>query len=176
MSHQQSSGTRNSALPPWGCMNPPSPACEDVHHSLAKGKYYMDHSWDFIAQTHVSELGGEGMFQEREKQGGLQAAVPSHSHCLAVRFPSQCQGSAVTFRPGAQGSAACRISQNDGRGERPMALLGCWGISWCQPAAQHQLCPDKRLAGLMASMGRCFYLNLSLCPVEMSKQTLCSSS
>lgn len=86
----------------------------------------MDHSWDFIAQTHVSELGREGMFQERDKQGGCQAAAPIHSHCLAVRFPSQSQGSAATFRPEAKGSAACRISQNDGKGEAhgSLELLG----------------------------------------------------
>lgn len=124
MSHQQSSGSRNSALPPWGCINLPSPAWEDVHHRLAQGKLYTDHSWDFVAQTRVSELGGEGMFQEREKQGGLQAAALIHSHCLAVRFPSQCP--AATFRPGAKGSAACRISQNDGKGEAhgTLGLLG----------------------------------------------------
>lgn len=57
------------------------------------------------------------MFQGREKQGGLQAAAPIPSHCLAVRFPSQCQESAVPFRSRAKGSAACRISQNDGRRE-----------------------------------------------------------
>lgn len=126
MSHQQSSGSRNSTLPPWGCMDLPSPACEDVHHRLAKGKNDMDHSWVFVAQTHASELGGEGMPQGREKQGGLQAAVPIHSHCLAVRFPSQCQGSAATFRPGTKGSAACRISQNDGKREASgtLGLLG----------------------------------------------------
>lgn len=176
MSHQQSSASRISSLLPWGCMNPPSPACEDVHCRLEKGKNDMDHSWDFAAQTHVSELGGEGVFQEREKEGGLQAAAPVHSHCLAVRFPSQCQGSAATFRPGAKGSAACRISQNDGKGEAhgTLGLLGHF-----HGASQgHSIgcATDKRLAGLTASMGRCFYLNLSLCPVEMSKQTLCSSS
>lgn len=94
----------------------PSPECEDVHHRLAKEKNYMDWFWDFVAQTHVS-LGEEGMLQEREKQEGLQAPAPIRSHCLAVRFLSQCQGSAATFRPGAKGSAACRISQNDGKGE-----------------------------------------------------------
>lgn len=66
----------------------------------------MDHFWDSVAQTHVRELGGEGVLQEREKQGGLQAAVP--------------------FRSGAKGSAACRISQNDGEAEAPgtLELLG----------------------------------------------------
>lgn len=64
------------------------------------------------------------MFQEGKKQGGLQAAVLTYSHCLAVRFPSQCP--AATFRPGAKGSAACRISQNDGKGEAhgTLGLLG----------------------------------------------------
>lgn len=57
------------------------------------------------------------MLRKREKQGGLQAAAPIHSHCLAVGFPSQCQGSAVPFRSGAKGSTACRISQKDGREE-----------------------------------------------------------
>lgn len=118
-------------------MNPLSPECEDVHCRLAKGKNYMDHSWDFLAQTHVSELEGEGMLQEREKQGGLQAAAPIHSHCLAVRFPSQCQGSAATFRPGAKGSAACRSSQNDGKGEArgTLGLLGHFMVPACGTAS-----------------------------------------
>lgn len=108
MSHQQSSGSRNFAM-----HEPPSsPACEDVHHRQREKLIW---TWDSVAQTHVSELGGEGVLQAREKQGGLQAAAPIHSHCLAVRFPSQCP--AVPFRSGAKGSAACRISQNDGRGE-----------------------------------------------------------
>lgn len=123
LKNESPAGNRKPALPPWGWTNPPSSACEDAHHRLAKAKNYMDHSWDFVAQTHMSELGGEGMLQEREKQRGLQAAAPIY--CLAVRFPSQCQDSAVTFRPGAKGSAACRI-QNDGKGEAhgTLGLLG----------------------------------------------------
>lgn len=88
-----------------GVHEPPQPC--NVHCRLAKGKNDMDHSWAFVAQTHVSELGGEGMFQEREKQGGLQAAVPSHSHCLAVRFPSQCQGLSSDLQ--ARGPGKCSL-------------------------------------------------------------------
>ena len=130
---------RTAAL---GVHEPRSPAHLDVHRCLAKGKkLYGPFLRASGPKTHGSELGGEVTRQEGEKRGGVQAAAPVRSRCLAGRVPSLRWGSAATFGLGAKGNAACRVSQNLPKTmgkERPWAPLGCRGIAWCQPVAQHR--------------------------------------
>lgn len=67
----------------------PSPECEDVHHRLAKEKNYMDCSWDFVAQTRVSELGrrrnAPGKGEARRTPGS--STHPQPLPCSEIPFP-----------------------------------------------------------------------------------------
>lgn len=116
---------------------------------------------------------------EGEKRGGVQAAALICSRPLA-ESPFPTLGLSRDLRAGSQGKCSPQSlpapSQNDGNRGGPGCL---WVAGALRGASQRHgigLRSGQKVAGLTAGVGRCFYLNLSLCPVEMSKQSLCSSS
>lgn len=166
---------------PGGCTNPTQPRAFRCAPLFGKGKKnYMDHSRELVAQKPMGVRleekchAGKGRIEEEPRLQHPSAAAVLQGESLpragAQQRPSgwgpremQPAASPKTFPKGWEG-------RGPGRPWVAGALRGAnrrLGIGQCS---------GQKVAELTAGVGRCFYLNLSLCPFEMSKQTLCSSS
>lgn len=158
-------GCGNPALPPRGARTPCSPGGSD-----GKGKER--------GGARARAWRSRDVLARREEEAGLQhppaaAGLQAESLPRAGARQRPLGWGPREMQPSASPQTPCPTGK-----ERPWAPFGCLGFTWCQQAAAPGVGPrsPQAVARFTASVGRCLYLNPSLCPFKTSKQTLLSSS